>query len=53
VLGELRAGFASGAKRNRNGHDLQAFRANPVVEVLDVDDAASVAFARVSTRLLG
>ncbi len=38
VLGELRAGFRAGHRRERNESELAAFLAEPVVEVATVDD---------------
>ena len=47
TLGELRAGFVAGRHRTRNESELRAFLANPVVEVLVVDDEASRHFAEI------
>jgi tRNA(fMet)-specific endonuclease VapC len=51
VLGELRAGFMLGDQATRNESDLQAFLAQPVVAVLDVDDEASSIFAELTVDL--
>ena len=51
VLGELRAGFAMGSKRDSNERELQAFLGNPVVDVLMLDDAASLIYADIVTHL--
>jgi predicted nucleic acid-binding protein len=52
VLGELRAGFLLGAHADRNEAELARFIANPVVEVLDIDDGHFAAIARISARVL-
>jgi tRNA(fMet)-specific endonuclease VapC len=51
VLGELRTGFALGRQRAANEQSLQAFMSHPVVEVLDVDDAASKIYAELVLEL--
>lgn len=51
VLGELRAGFAAGAKLDKNDRELKAFLASPVVDVLDVDEAASTIYAEIVNQL--
>jgi predicted nucleic acid-binding protein len=47
VLGELRAGFLLGAHADRNEAELARFIANPVVEVLDVDEEAAQIYAEI------
>ena len=47
VLGELRAGFSAGVKAEGNEHELQLFLANPVVEILDVDEVTSILYAEI------
>lgn len=47
VLGELRAGFLLGGRLERNEADLAKFIANPVVEVLDVDDETARVYAEI------
>ena len=51
VLGELRTGFALGDKREANERELVAFLRNPVVTVLDVDEAASNLYAEFVVAL--
>jgi tRNA(fMet)-specific endonuclease VapC len=51
VLGELRAGFASGQKPAANERELQAFLDNPAVEVLDVDEPVSIIYAEIVQQL--
>ncbi|MDQ3030818.1 MAG: type II toxin-antitoxin system VapC family toxin [Myxococcota bacterium] len=51
VLGELRAGFLAGARAERNERELRRFLAEPIVEVLDVDDDASAAYAEIVVEL--
>ena len=51
VLGELRAGFAAGGKLDKNERELVAFLANPVVDVLDVDEVASTIYAEIVHQL--
>jgi tRNA(fMet)-specific endonuclease VapC len=51
VLGELRAGFHQGGQRQRNEQGLQAFLANPAVEVLAVDGDVSQHYADIVTDL--
>lgn len=51
ALGELRTGFALGRKPLENERELDAFLRNPVVEVLDVDDAASRIYADIVVAL--
>jgi predicted nucleic acid-binding protein len=47
VLGELRTGFLLGAHPDRNEAELARFLANPVVEVLEVDDEAARIYAEI------
>ena len=51
ALGELRTGFALGRKVADNERELLAFLRNPVVEVLDVDDATSRIYAEIVVAL--
>jgi tRNA(fMet)-specific endonuclease VapC len=51
VLGELRAGFAAGARAAANERELRAFLDNPSVEVLDVDEPASIIYAEIIQQL--
>jgi tRNA(fMet)-specific endonuclease VapC len=51
ALGELRTGFALGRKPLDNERELAAFLRNPVVQVLDVDDAASRIYAEIVLAL--
>jgi tRNA(fMet)-specific endonuclease VapC len=51
VLGELYAGFQLGAKRERNEATLSEFLANPVVDVLSVDDDVSRQYADIVVDL--
>ena len=51
VLGELRSGFELGKRRDQNERDLARFLQNPVVHVLDVDDAASSIYADIVVAL--
>ena len=51
VLGELRAGFLASRKPAINERELLAFIANPVVQVLDVDEAASTIYAEILHQL--
>ncbi len=51
VLGELRAGFAAGGRLEKNERELKAFLANPVVEVLDVDEAGATIYAEIVNQL--
>lgn len=51
ALGELRTGFALGRRPLQNERELAAFLRNPVVEVLDVDDAASRIYAEIIVAL--
>jgi predicted nucleic acid-binding protein len=51
VLGELRTGFALGARAEENERELQRFIAHPVVTILDVDDPASRIYAEIVVAL--
>jgi predicted nucleic acid-binding protein len=51
TLGELLSGFRLGARRDRNEAVLREFLANPVVEVLDVDEEVSRHYADIVTDL--
>lgn len=47
VLGELRAGFRAGGKRDQNETDLREFLGNPIVEVLPIDEEVSLHYAEI------
>jgi tRNA(fMet)-specific endonuclease VapC len=47
VLGELRTGFLLGGRPERNEGELARFLANPVVEVVDVDEEAAQIYAEI------
>jgi len=47
ALGELRAGFLLGGRRERNEAALREFLSNAVVEVLSVDDEVSRHYADI------
>jgi tRNA(fMet)-specific endonuclease VapC len=47
VLGELRTGFLLGGHADRNEAELTRFLANPVVEVLQVDEEAAQIYAEI------
>lgn len=51
ALGELRTGFALGRRAAENERELAAFLRNPVVEILDADDAASRIYADIVVAL--
>jgi predicted nucleic acid-binding protein len=51
TLGELRTGFLLGARRDKNEAELGEFLANPVVDVLTVDDEASRHYALIVADL--
>ena len=51
VLGELRSGFALGTRRTVNERELSAFLRNPVVQLLDVDEATSRIYADIVVAL--
>jgi predicted nucleic acid-binding protein len=51
TLGELRAGFLLGGRRERNETDLRDFLSNPVVEELEVDAEVSRHYAEIFVEL--
>lgn len=51
TLGELRAGFLLGGRRERNEAELREFLANPVVEELPVDAEVSRQYAEIFVEL--
>lgn len=51
VLGELHAGFALGDRRVANDAELTRFLGHPVVEVLNIDEAAAVIYAEIFVAL--
>ena len=51
VLGELWMGFGLGDRARRNDRELQAFLANPVVEILPVDAETARLFAEIGSGL--
>jgi len=51
VLGELRAGFAAGGRREKNDAELQAFLNSPRVEVALIDEETSVFYASIYRAL--
>ena len=51
VLGELRAGFRMGGQLDRNEQEVQAFLANPAVELLIVDEEVSTHYADIVADL--
>jgi tRNA(fMet)-specific endonuclease VapC len=51
VLGELRTGFLLGSRPDENEAHLQRFLSQPVVRVLEVDDAASRQYADIVVAL--
>lgn len=51
ALGELRAGFLLGGRRQRNERDLDVFLDNPVVQVLPVDSETSRQYAEIVAEL--
>lgn len=51
VLGELRAGFAFGAKPADNDRQLASFLRHPLVHVLDIDDRTSSIYADIVVAL--
>jgi predicted nucleic acid-binding protein len=53
VLGELQTGFLIGARQRENETELDAFLANPVVEVLAVDAQCARHYAEIVAELRG
>jgi tRNA(fMet)-specific endonuclease VapC len=51
VLGELRAGFRMGNKSAKNEAELRVFLSQRVVQVLEVDDEASIIYAELIAEL--
>jgi tRNA(fMet)-specific endonuclease VapC len=51
VLGELHTGFLLGDRVERNHAELDRFIANPVVEVLDVDEEVATVYAEIVVAL--
>lgn len=51
TLGELRTGFLLGGRRERNEAELRSLLANPVVQVLPVDDEVSRHHAEIVCEL--
>lgn len=51
VLGELRAGFLLGGRREQNEAELRDFLSNPVVRELAVDGEASRHYAEIVVEL--
>lgn len=51
VLGELRTGFRLGAQPTKNERDLQKFLANPVVQVLKIDEETTSHYADIVCEL--
>jgi tRNA(fMet)-specific endonuclease VapC len=51
VLGELRAGFRLGVRRDESERVLAEFLSHPVVEVMDVDGDAATCFADLYVEL--
>lgn len=51
VLGELRTGFGLGKRAKQNETELDRFLQNPVVHVLEVDDAAARIYAEIVIAL--
>lgn len=51
VVGELRAGFAAGSKRDYNERYLQQFLDNPKVRVINLSDKTSEYYASIFATL--
>jgi predicted nucleic acid-binding protein len=51
VLGELRSGFRLGSRYEKNESELKMFLSNPVVRIVDVDDAASHHYSEIVSEL--
>jgi tRNA(fMet)-specific endonuclease VapC len=51
VLGELRAGFLRGTRAARNERELTEFLADPLVELVPVDDEVSRHYAEIVVAL--
>ncbi len=51
VLGELRAGFLQGSKRDRNERELQLFLHTPRIRVLALDEETSDRYALIRATL--
>ncbi len=51
VLGELRAGFAAGSRRNHNEQRLSRFLSAPNVEIIEVSDKTTYLYGRIFAEL--
>ncbi len=51
VLGELKAGFILGGKREKNERELRAFLESPRVSVLPIDDETAERWAMITASL--
>ena len=51
VLGELRAGFHAGRRRERNESELATFLAEPVVEIATVDEDVATIYGELWAAL--
>lgn len=51
VLGELRTGFFLGSQTAKNEEELHQFLRHPLVDILDVDDAAARIYAEIMVAL--